>query len=160
MTHFLKQMLCGSLLIAPVQAGGDHWKTYVNVRFQYQVCYPEDLLKAQREAPNSDGKTYVGKSGAKLVACGSNALGGTVSDDENSTSSELKGTSGAITYQMRASNWYVISGHNGSDTFYAKTFLDNDQYKSFQLTYSTKEASIYNEVAAHVNKCFVDLEAK
>ncbi|MBE7219483.1 MAG: hypothetical protein INR64_13500, partial [Caulobacteraceae bacterium] len=46
--------------------GGHAWRTYVNVRYRYAICYPSDLLKAEPESPDSDGRTFDGGSGAEL----------------------------------------------------------------------------------------------
>src|SRR5215469_6044695 len=51
------------------------WKRYTNVRFQYSICYPEDLLIPQGESQNSDGQKFLAKDGAQLLVFGRNAMG-------------------------------------------------------------------------------------
>ena len=133
------------------------WKTYINDRFQYRNCYPEDVLKPQGEAPNSDGQKYTGRGGEQVLVFGSNALGGTLSDDQRVKEENLMGATGKITYHKLTSMWYVVSGINGSNVFYVKTYLSGDQYKTFELTYPVGEEPEFNNVAIQMSKCFVDL---
>ena len=59
-------ILSGDPAIPPAHeaAASDHvWKSYTNERFQYAICYPEDLLVPQGESPNSDGQKFLTKDG-------------------------------------------------------------------------------------------------
>src|SRR5215468_1936487 len=57
----------------PQQPAAPHtWKTYTNVRFQYAICYPDELLAPQGEADNSDGQKYLANDGGELIVFGSN----------------------------------------------------------------------------------------
>ena len=62
------------------------WKRYTNVRIQYSICYPEDLLVPQGESPNSDGQKFLEKDGAQLMVFGrNNAIDGSLRDALSST---------------------------------------------------------------------------
>lgn len=41
---------------------------------------------------------------------------------------------------------------NGKSTFYTKTYLSHDQFKSFQVTYPTELASTFNPITASVSE--------
>src|ERR1700682_2215290 len=59
------------LLKAQAPAADRHtWKASTNWRFQYSICYPQDLLVPQGEPENSDGQRFLAKDGAKLVVFG------------------------------------------------------------------------------------------
>ena len=60
------------------------WKSYTNIRYQYALCYPEDLLIPQGESPNNDGQTFLAEDGAQLVVFGQN----------NALKESLKGCAG------------------------------------------------------------------
>jgi len=137
----------------------DHvWKVYTNVRFQYKICYPEDLLVPQGEAENSDGRRFVAKDGGKLIVFGqNNALDETLSDRFEDTVSRLAGASGAATYKVIKPNWFVASGQNEQTIFYTKTLLGHQQFKSFELTYNKSTSGVYKPVIGRIVSCFADL---
>ena len=150
----------GLFLLASSIQGQPTWKDYVNVRFQYSICYPDNLLKAQPEAENSDGRPFVGNGGAKLLVYGSEALRQTIVGSEAETSEDLKGSAGRVTYEKHTATWYVLSGTSGNTIFYAKTIKSHDQFKSFRFTYPAASASTYNPIAAHLSQCFKDLASR
>ncbi len=147
-------------ILTTLLQGQPTWKEYVNVRFQYSICYPDTQLKAQPEAENSDGRAFVGDSGAKLLVYGSEVLRQTLIGSEAETSDDLKGNAGKVTYEKHTATWYVISGRSSDTVFYAKTFKSHGQFKSFRLTYPATSASTYNPIAAHLSQCFKDLASR
>ena len=60
--------------VASKQPSDRHnWMTYVNDRFQYAICYPQDLLVPQGEPANSDGQRFLSnKDSAELAVYGGN----------------------------------------------------------------------------------------
>jgi hypothetical protein len=162
----LAMLVCiAATIVRPDEAragepAADHhvWRTYTNVRFQYAICYPEDLLVPQGEAENSDGQSFVGKDGARLTVFGqNNALDESLKDASAATASRLAGPSGKVTYQVLKANWFVVSGRRGSTVFYAKTDYSDDQFKSFELTYEDSAASTYKPLIRRLVACFADL---
>jgi len=158
-------VLAGSIAIglttAAAQPTSDRhtWTTYVNVRFQYSICYPKDLLIPQGEAENSDGQRFLSnKGGAELAAYGSNnALDQTLGQRLSEVASSLAGPAGKVTYKVQRANWFVVSGQNGQKIFYAKTFFSHDQFKTFELTYDSSAAALYNPLVERFASCFADL---
>ena len=133
------------------------WKVYTNVRFQYSICYPGDLLVPQGEALNGDGQKFLAKDGAKLVVFGqNNALNESLKDALEDTASRLAGASGQVTYKVIKPGWFVLSGQNGKSIFYAKMLYTHDQFKSFEITYDASESSVYKPVVARLARCFED----
>jgi hypothetical protein len=148
---------CGVLAQNP-HTDPHFWKTYTNVRFQYSICYPEDLIIPQGEVENSDGQRFTGNDGATLIVYGRhNALGQSLKQIMDETSSRLAGKSGKVTYKMIKPNWFVVSGVNESSIFYAKTLRNHAQLKSFELTYSQASAATYQPLVPRISGCFHDL---
>lgn len=143
-------------LAAQEPAASHHvWKVYTNVRFQYSICYPADLLVPQGAAENSDGQTFLAKDGAKLIAYGqNNALNESLKDALDDTASRLAGKSGKVTYKAIKPGWFVVSGESGKSIFYAKTLYAHEQFKSFELTYDNAESSVYKPVVSRLARCF------
>jgi hypothetical protein len=146
------------LLNAQAPAADRHtWKVYANVRFQYSICYPQDLLVPQGEAENSDGQKFLAKDGAKLlVFARNNALHETLKDALEDTRSRLTGASGKVTYKVIRPDWFVVSGENGKSVFYAKSLYAHDQFKSLELTYDSDASAVYKSVVTRLAGCFAN----
>jgi hypothetical protein len=140
-------------------AATDHlWKSYTNERFQYTICYPEDLLVPQGESANSDGQKFLARDGAQLVVFGHyNALDESLRAVSANTAARLAGASGKVTYKVLKPHWFVVSGKSAQTIFYAKTFYSGDQFKSFELTYNYSSAAVYEPLIDRLNTCFSDL---
>jgi hypothetical protein len=156
-------VLVGSYLassFAHESAAGCHvWKTYTNVRFQYAICYPEDLLVPQGESANSDGQKFLAKDGAQLLVFGqNNVLGESMKDALADTVSRLAGASGRTTYKALKRNWFDVSGQKEQTVFYARTRYSDQQFKSFELTYNYSAAAVYEPLINRLTACFVDLD--
>jgi len=133
------------------------WKVYTNVRFEYSICYPQDLLVPQGEAENSDGQRFLAKDGAKLVVFGrNNVLNESLKDVQEETGARLAGASGKVTYKAIKPDWFVVSGQNEQSVFYGKTLYAREQFKSFELTYGSSTFAIYKPVITRLVGCFVN----
>jgi hypothetical protein len=146
-------------LRADEPASAEHtWKTYTNVRFQYAICYPADLLVPQGEAENADGQRFLAKDGARLVVYGTNnALEQSLQAFLAQAELRLAGSSGSVTYKVLRNDRFVVSGQNGPDIFYAKTLSRHDQFKSMELVYDRAVAAAYAPLVDRLAGCFVDL---
>ena len=141
------------------QTERQNWATYVNVRFQYAICYPQDLLVPQGEPANSDGQRFLSNrdTGQLLVYGNNNALNETLRQMLSDTGSRLAGSSGKVTYKVQKANWFVLSGQSSQSIFYAKTLLSHGQFKSFELTYDGAAAALYDPLVGRFASCFRDL---
>jgi hypothetical protein len=146
------------LLNAQAPVANHHtWKVYTNVRFQYSICYPQDLLVPQGEAENSDGQRFLAKDGARLLVFGqNNALHETLKDALEDTGSRLAGASGKVTYRVIKPDWFIVSGENGKSVFYAKTLYARERFKSFELTYDRDTSAVYKPVVTRLAGCFAN----
>jgi hypothetical protein len=160
---FVSVMTRGGIAFGGPADGADRhsWKTYTNARFQYEICYPADLMVPQGEPDNGDGQKFLAHDGAELIVYGSNnAPGESLKKTLADTGSRLAGPSGKVTYKMLKANWFVVSGQNGQTVFYSKVLYNkhDDQFKSFELTYHRAESALYEPVIARLAKCFTDLD--
>lgn len=151
-------MIAGSasVIARPIGDAGQRWSIYRNVRFGYQICYPPALLKAQGEAPNSDGQRFQSTDGAVLLVFGSNnVLERTLMQEALDQASSYTGKGGSITYRAARDNWVVLSGRGANGTsFYMKTVRRANQFLIFQLRYPRAAEQRYNEIAAKLESCF------
>lgn len=150
----LVPLLCLTVPTGP--AAAEDWNDYTNARFGYRICYPADLMTAEPEADNGDGRVFTGRSGASLRVWGSyNAA----EEDIGTIVAGVAGD-GKVTYRSATKNWVVVSGRKGGETFYAKVLLEKDAkgevetIRAFRLTYPAKDAATYDPVAARLAKCF------
>ena len=136
-----------------------NWMTYVNVRFQYAICYPQDLLVPQGEPANSDGQRFLSNKDNAVLAVygGNNALYQTLGERLSDTANRFADSSGMVTYKVQKANWFVLSGQSGQAIFYAKTLFSHGQFKSFELTYDRSAAALYKPLVSRVASCFTDL---
>ena len=73
---FMDKRFLGAWLIASCATGAvaqteEAWKTYVNSRYGYSLCYPASLFRAGAEPDAHDGVTFEGPPGATLIVHGS-----------------------------------------------------------------------------------------
>ncbi len=143
---------------APGHAAPAHvWKAYVNARYQYSVCFPADLLTPQPEAPDGDGRVFTGH-GATLRAFGSPVAeptaAGAKAAGAKAAGARLAGRAGRVTYTAVKPMWFVVSGTNDTNAFYAKTLYGSDAVRSFELIYPASAAPTWDVIAASLNACF------
>lgn len=141
----------------PAVAAEHEWNVYDNARFGYSLCYPGDLLTAQPEADNGDGRKFTGKSGAELTVWGSYNVR---KQDIDALIGDLSGDGDTVTYRRVTTYWAVVSGREKDHVFYAKLLLEEnaadgvDIVRVFRLTYPASAANTYDAVAARLAECF------
>ena len=128
------------------------------MRFQYAICYPDDLLVPQGESQNSDGQKFLANDGGALIVFGvNNSLHEFLKDVLTDTALRLSGRQGKVTYRVLKANWFVVSGQNDRFVFYVKTIYSHGQFKSFELTYPPTAAAVYGPLIGRLAGCFADL---
>lgn len=148
-----------SILLAgwPATASTRKWKVYTNARFGYSICYPADLLTAQPEADNGDGRVFSDNSQVELQVWGGYNV---LEQDMDAVVAGLASANAFISYRHTGTNWAVISGKENGTVFYAKALKDRrawddiDSILVFRLTYPQGEAGTYDPVAIRLPKCF------
>ena len=138
---------CGSPSAAPAHV----WKTYVNSRYGYSLCYPADLLRPGHELDAHDGVIFTGARGARL------AVGASWTSDLQTTKSlvEPDPHEGVrVTYRAAAHDWAVSSGTTATDLYYARAQTTPRVQADYGFHYAKSDAGLYAPVIARMGKCF------
>ena len=150
-------LIAAILASAPMPAAGT-WPVYRNQRFGYEICYPADLLKPEREADNGDGRRFSGSGGVRMLVFGQyNALDQDLASWAQGAAQVYLGKRGRVIYRAGRKDWAVISGTDGKgNIFYTRTIRDkaNDAYVTYQLRYPDGRQQRYGPVIARLNRCF------
>jgi hypothetical protein len=137
-----------------VREEGRTWRTYTNVRFAYAICYPQDWLKPQPEAPNSDGRRFEGASGASLAVWGSYAMDRTPASELAGDVRDIARDQGQVTYKVVKPGWAVYSAKVGDRIVYHRTTLSRGVLRGFEITYPASQAARWNPIVARISGCF------
>ena len=126
-------------------ADGDHvWKLYTNVRFEYAICYPEDLLVPQGKSANSDGQKFLAKDGAELLVFGqNNALDQSLKEALADTQSRLASPPGKMTYKALTQADSPSRDKTPRRSSTRGPGDSHEQYKSIELNFNKSAAAIY-----------------
>ena len=140
-------------LAGDVQAGkaSHSWKTYINARFGYSLCYPADALHPGREPDMHDGVVFKGPQGSQLAVSGD--LGaGEFSVTETAEMEAAPGTK--ISSRAHGRGWAVISGATPKGLVYVRAQTSGDQEVNYVLTYSPNLKVLYSPIIPKLNRCF------
>ena len=130
------------------------YATYQNVRYRYSICFPPDLLEPQPESDNGDGRSFVGANGSELSVWGSyNVFDETNESAKEEDKSNFLDRGFAITYEFIGKDWYVLTGNKGDTIFYRKSFVYPDKIVSFEITYHSEDAPIFDVVTESLARC-------
>jgi hypothetical protein len=150
--------LFGTLAACTAAAPAGHdWKTYANVRYAYQVCYPADVLKPQDEAPNGDGRHFASAGGATLSVWGSYP-DGTLAADMAESVRHLTRDGGAITYKVVRPTWYVLSAQQGGTISYYRATLAGTRMATFEMRYPAAQKAAWDPVVGKIGGCLKMLD--
>jgi uncharacterized protein len=134
--------------------GAHSWKTYINVRYRYAICYPADLLKPGPESDDGDGVLFNAASGASLTVWGTY---NTTDESLAALAAHLADPSATITYRRLTKTSAIVSGRKFGDIFYVKILLEPGDtvgtVRSFILSYPADQAATYDPVAARLSSC-------
>lgn len=139
------------------------YSTYVNARYGFSIAYPQQLLKAQEESTNSDGRIFVSSDKqAELRSYGCHATkadGSTQSvfEEYNDALGEYSPKNNCVvTYKKLGSNWFVISGVRNNRVFYRKTLGKRGDFFTFVIEYPVSMKPTFDPVTENVAAFFVD----
>jgi hypothetical protein len=136
------------------------FKKYVNVRFGYEISYPETILLPQGEADNGDGQRFLSKEGdVEMLVWGSNnALDETLKSNFKKDTKEKtrEHPDKRVTYKRLKGNSYAVSGYIGEKIFYQKTIhiRDVDAFFTFYISYPITKKNIYDPAVSKISKSF------
>jgi hypothetical protein len=133
------------------------YRTYHNLRFDYSVSYPVNILIPQGEAVNGDGQRFLSRDGrTEMLVYGShNSLNQSlrqVFEQEISRTSEHPDR--LLTYQILKRDWFVVSGIEARRVFYQKTLLRNGVFKTFRIEYDKGKKHIFDPITTKIAGSF------
>ena len=136
------------------------YETYYNHRYDYSIDYPKDVLFPQGESDNGDGQKFLSKNAdaSLLVYASYNALEQSLEEiyREQSRGGTPEEPQKVVTYRVLKNNWFVVSGYNSGRIFYQKTFLRDNQLKTFVFEYNESQKELYDPITNRLAKSFKD----
>ncbi len=135
----------------------NNYRSYHNVRFDYSISYPANILIPQGEAANGDGQKFLSRDGrTEMLVYGShNSLNQSlqqVYEEETSRTSEHPNR--VITYQVLRRDWFALSGIEDGRIFYQKTLLRNGIFKTFRIEYDENDQHFFNAITTKIAGSF------
>ncbi|NTG51693.1 hypothetical protein G6M04_30315 [Agrobacterium rhizogenes] len=145
----------GLLAAPPALAAGEHdWRTYGNARFEFTMCFPGDLMTAEPESDNGDGRTFSTKDGAQLLVWGTdNTRDLTPAQVLGDEVRRISREGGQISYKVAKPGWFALSGAKGGNIFYQRATSNGVRFGSFRLTYPKGQAAKWTPIVAHLSQC-------
>jgi hypothetical protein len=123
---------------------------FVNARFGFMVNYPSYLISAPTPA-NGDGIRMYDKKGFVLVVSGSNNESGiTFQSELNSQWESIP----KITYRIRGSNWFALSGFKEDKIIYIKSFIGTGSINHLYIEYPKDQKEKYVRIVESISKSF------
>lgn len=134
------------------------YETYKNNR-GYQIDYPS-FLKISTSPENSDGTNFISPDGETELVVWSSYYAETDDPITERYESDLIDEDLNITYKVKKSSWYIISGFtNAGKIFYKKVFKSEvgAGTVTMYLEYPENEKERYNSILPHIVKSFKDI---
>lgn len=125
------------LLCQTASFAQDNFQTYRNARFGYSIAYPANLLIAQPEADNGDGRKFKSRDGKIVLTVfgRQNVFNRTLKGESEKAIGDWKKDGAKVTYWKRGKDYFAISGYVGNNIFYEKTVGRNNQFYTYFYEY-------------------------
>jgi hypothetical protein len=134
------------------------YESYLNARFGFSVKYPANLT-IQKDSDNGDGRKLNSNDGFTMSVFGSNEIsskGQSLSELYNSEIIQHKD----VTYKVKKTNWFVISGYDGENIFYIKKYVGAGSTNTLYLVYPSNLRDKYYDVITIISKSFVQTKTE
>ena len=138
------------VIVLSVMSEAQNNLRYVNARYGFQVSYPAFLISAPNPA-SGDGIRMYDKKGFVLVASGINNESEITFQSELQTQWESIGT---ITYGVKGSNWFAISGIKENKIIYIKSYIDKGAINHLYIEYPKDQRDRYGNIVEAISKSF------
>jgi hypothetical protein len=112
--------------------------------------YPAFLISAPNPA-NGDGIRMYDKKGFVLIASGINNISGETFQGELQSQRE---SIGKITYGVRGSNWFAISGIKENKIIYIKSYVGTGSINHLYIEYPKDQKDKYDKIVEAISKSF------
>ena len=125
---------------------------YCNARYSFCVKYP--VTFGMEPAPfNNDGRVFYDRDGFYMHVYGSqNALLHSLYDEMRSDERDFD----QITYRVKRRNWYILSGYQGSNILYKKTYISRDGsiFYHLDIRYPIELKQEYDQIVTKASRSF------
>lgn len=126
---------------------------YRNDAFGFSIAYPDTILKPRADVGQGRGREFASADG-QVVALVYVVEGAGPQMLDDQYQGYLGDPGVRVTYRLRETDWYVVSGYRGARKFYDKTVLRGGALKTFQIQYDTTRAAYFDAVAATMATSF------
>ncbi|BBM64085.1 hypothetical protein VA249_07310 [Vibrio alfacsensis] len=122
---------------------------YVNVRFNYSLCYPLNILTPLGESDNGDGNRFISFDGRTFMVI---FAGYAYSALEIGTlKGEFDKVPDDVAYKRFKDNWYVVSKTNG-DTIEYERYIEVDGVTlGFKVRYPASDKEYWDDYLNEFN---------
>lgn len=151
---------------SPISANHVEYETYQNSRYEFMIEFPRKLLIPRGESDNGDGQIFISRDQtAKLVAFGKVNLDFEVNRPytiKTAYAKELQSFKNQgkrqVTLKVQKENWYVLSGFEGKNIFYCKTYCLKDTIITFEITYPAAQRELWDTTINRLSKSFTPMQ--
>lgn len=134
----------------PLPPAEVRYERYRNQRFSYTLLYPSDILIPQNESADTDSQTFRSATGDISARV--------YSESDSSKTLAQRYEQAQIgrnsTYQTISDDFFVVSGTDGDNVFYQKTFLEGDIFKVLEIEYNQALRREFDTVAQVIADSF------
>jgi len=138
------------IIILAVKTEAQNNLVYENIRYGFQMSYPAFLISAPSPA-NGDGIRMYDKKGFVVVASGINNISEISFQSELQTQRE---SIGKISYGVRGSNWFAISGIKENKIIYIKSYIGAGAINHLYIEYPKDQRGRYDKIVEAISKSF------
>jgi len=131
-----------------------NYDKYCNTRFEYCISYPQGLLDPQPEADNGDGRKFLNSDHevVMLVYGQNNAQDETLAGKYAEETAAKPGRT--VTYKVKKTGWFAVSGMENRRIFYKKTIFRNGQFLTFRIEYPETKRKQFDPITSKISASF------
>ena len=129
------------------------WMTYINTKYDFDICYPATLQAAPQTAAG-DGQTFTGPGGGTLTVFWRPGSDGDTLAKTMAGEVAAMGPSPAVTYTAGHATLAVRSGRQADNLFYIKAIKRDSDTLIMEVKYPASGAGTWNNLVGHFAACF------
>jgi hypothetical protein len=126
------------------------YKKYCNTRYGFCAEYPA-ILEMEPAPANGDGRKFYFPDGFSITIYGKNNFFGENIQEQMKSQAKYFDV---ITYQYISKNWFVLSGYQGNNILYIKTYAGNGSTNVLFIQYPAEIKSQYDAIVSRISKSF------
>lgn len=135
-----------------------NYSRYYNLLYGFKADFPRDLLTAQPEAGNGDGRVFTDNTGNAILTVYGSRLDTLSVRYKQDLASIARSKRNSITYQNLAPSFSVISGFRGDTIFYYKRIVTDGGLASALLEYPKQDSVKYKSAIEAISKSLIKVK--